>query len=262
MSSIHIATPFNIEIEFELAELHKRLLAYLIDFVLLILYMISMLYLLFGGLRIGESGGGFVLIVLVIPMLMYTMMSELLMNGQTVGKKILRIKVVSLEGGEPTLSQYLLRWFMRFYEWAFIIFLLFWGNGFWGLVWLFVGGLVTMVIIAISPKNQRLGDIIAETVVVNSKSNITVEDTIFIPVSQTDYKVSFPQVMRLSDRDINTIKGVITQANKSNNFDMCNRVALKVQTVLAIDSDMYALDFLERIMEDYNYLSTRESAAF
>jgi hypothetical protein len=33
---------------------------------------------------------------------------------------------------------------------------------------------------------------------------------------------------------------------------------MKVQTVLKVSSDMYANDFLEKILEDYNYLSTKE----
>jgi hypothetical protein len=39
---------------------------------------------------------------------------------------------------------------------------------------------------------------------------------------------------------------------------MCNRVAFKVQDVLKISSSMYAMEFLEKILEDYNYLATRE----
>ena len=58
MSIIQIATPFNIDIEFEVAEFHKRLLAYCIDFALMILYMFSMLYLWFGGFKVGEGGLG------------------------------------------------------------------------------------------------------------------------------------------------------------------------------------------------------------
>ena len=258
MSVIQIATPFNIDIEFEIAEFHKRLLAYLIDFFLLILYMFSMLYLLFGGFRIGEGGLGLAMIVLVIPTIFYCPASEILWNGQTVGKKIMQIKVVSLDGGEPELSQYLLRWFLRFYEWGFIIFTLFWFNPFSGLAWLFMGGLTAVIIIGVSPKSQRLGDIVAGTVVVNTQTSLTVDDTIFMHVSQTNYKVTFAEVMRLSDRDINTIKNVISQSAKTNHYDMCNRVAVKVQTVLKVSTDMYAIDFLEKILEDYNYLSTRE----
>ena len=258
MPVIQIATPFNIDIEFEIAEFHKRLLAYLVDFVLLILYMFSMLYLLYGGFRVGEGSRGLVMIVLVIPTLFYTLVSEVTMNGQTIGKKILNIKVVSLDGGEPTLGQYLLRWFMRFYEWGFIIFTLFWSNGFTGVIWLIIGGITSIIIIGISSKSQRLGDIVAGTVVVNTRSNLTVNDTIFMNVAETNYQVKFPEVMRLSDRDINTIKNVISQSAKTNHYDMCNRVAFKVQGVLKVSTDMYAIDFLEKILQDYNYLSTRE----
>lgn len=258
MSVIQIATPFNIDIEFEIAEFHKRFLAYLIDFTLLVLYMFSMLYLLFGGFSIGEGSFGLAFIVLVIPTMFYSPASEILMNGQSAGKKIMKIKVVSLDGGEPELGQYLLRWFLRFYEWGFIIFTLFWFNPFSGLGWLFMGGITSIIIIGVSAKSQRLGDIVAGTVVVNTHTDLTVDDTIFMHVAQSGYKVTFPEVMRLSDRDINTIKNVIRQTAKTNHFDMCNRVAQKVQTVLKVSSDMYALDFLEKIMEDYNYLSTRE----
>ncbi len=258
MPEIQISTPFNIDIAFEIAPFHKRLFAYLIDFTILVLYMLSVLYVLYGGFRVDEGSYGLLLIILILPMLSYTMLSELWMNGQTIGKKIFKIKVVSLDGGEPTLGQYALRWFMRFYEWAFIIFFLFWGNGAYGILWLIIGGITSIIIISISPKSQRLGDIVAGTAVVETASELTVDDTIFMHVAQTDYKVKFPEVMRLSDRDINTIKNVINQAKKTNTYDMCNRIAIKVQDVLKVPTDMYALDFLQKIMEDYNYLAAKE----
>lgn len=258
MPVIQIATPFNIDIEFEIAEFHKRFFAYLIDLTLLIVYMFSMLYLLYGGFRVGEGSVGLVLILLVLPTLSYTTACEILMNGQTIGKKIVNIKVINIQGGEPTLGQYLLRWFMRFYEWGFIIFTLFWNNSYTGFIWLILGGITALIIMGISPRSQRLGDVVAGTVVVNTKSAISVKDTIFMNVSETNYVVKFPEVMRLSDRDINTIKNVLVQTAKSNQFDMCNRVAYKVQNVLKVSTDMYAHDFLEKIMQDYNYLSTRE----
>ncbi|MGG9972256.1 RDD family protein [Ferruginibacter sp. SUN002] len=260
MSLIQIATPFNIDIEFEVAEFHKRFFAYLIDIILMVIYLISMIYLFVGDyrLRFGEASIGFVILAVFIPLIFYTLLSELWLNGQTVGKKIFKIKVVSLDGGEPTLSQYLLRWFLRFYEWGFIVFFLFWGNGKMGFLILFLGGIVSIIIISISKRNQRLGDIVAGTVVVNTTSKFTVNDTIFMHVADTNYKVKFPQVMRLSDRDINTIKNVLTQVQKTNDHQMCNRVANKVKEVLGINTDMFAVDFLEKIMADYNYLATRE----
>ncbi|MBK7883200.1 MAG: RDD family protein [Chitinophagaceae bacterium] len=101
MSIIQIATPFNIDIEFEQAEFHKRLLAYIIDFIILIVYLSSMIYILFGSLELyrDEENYGFIILIIFLPMLFYTLLTELWMNGQTLGKKILRIKVVSLDGG-------------------------------------------------------------------------------------------------------------------------------------------------------------------
>lgn len=258
MSEIQISTPFNIDIEFEIAAFHKRLFAYFIDLIILVMYMLSMLYMLYGGFKVGEGSYGFVLIVLVLPMLFYTLLTELRMNGQTIGKKIFKIKVVSLDGGEPTLGQYALRWFMRFYEWAFIIFFLFWGNGGYGIMLLVTGGITSIIVISLSAKSQRLGDLVANTVVVETASTLSVHDTIFMLVTNTDYHVKFPEVMRLSDRDINTIKNVLNQSKRTNTYEMCNRIAAKVQDVLKVPTDMYALDFLEKIMEDYNYLSTKE----
>jgi len=258
MPVIQIATPFNIDIEFEIAEFYKRFLAYLIDLVLMIMYMLSMLYVLFGEFRIGESGLGFVLLVVMMPLLLYTFLSELLMNGQTIGKKIFNIKVVSLEGGQATLGQYLIRWFLRFYEWGFFIFFLFWTNGILGFLILFFGGISSIIIIAVSKRSQRLGDIVAGTVVVNTRSALSVDDTIFKHVSNESFVVKFPEVMRLSDRDLNTIKNVLKQSQKTNNFEMLNRVAVKVQGVINVSTDMYAHEFLEKLIEDYNYLVTRE----
>ena len=182
------------------------------------------------------------------------------MNGQTIGKKIMGIRVISLEGGEPTFGQFLLRWITKFFEWPFLFGYVFFSKenviGYAFVTGLF--GIAVVVTIAVTGKSQRLGDLAAGTVVVNTKSKLSVEDTVFMEVNKTDYKVMFPDVMRLSDRDINTIKTVLMQANKRNNFDMCHRVAIKVKEVLKINTDLYPDQFLEKLLEDYNYLATRE----
>ena len=49
MSIIQIATPFNIDLEFEIAEFHKRLFAYIIDFFVLVIYLMIMKNLYYGG---------------------------------------------------------------------------------------------------------------------------------------------------------------------------------------------------------------------
>ena len=77
-------------------------------------------------------------------------------------------------------------------------------------------------------------------------------------IDARDYTVLFPEVMRLSDRDINTIKTVLTQAKKSHNYDMCYRISMKIKEVLHIHSELQVDQFLEKLLADYNYLATKE----
>ncbi len=261
MSIIQINTAFNIDLEFDIAEFHKRLLAYLIDYVLMVIYLWSMKSLLYYGFRLDfDANMGLDILLISVPMLFYSLLTELWMNGQTVGKKLMAIRVISLEGGEPTLGQYILRWITKFFEWPFLFGYIFFSREMLFAYAFVTGffGIAVVIIIAVTPKSQRLGDLAAGTVVVNTKTRLTIDDTIFMDVNKTDYKVMFPDVMRLSDRDINTIKGVVTQANKSGNYEMCNRVAMKVKDVLKVNTNMHPDQFLEKLLEDYNYLATRE----
>jgi hypothetical protein len=119
-------------------------------------------------------------------------------------------------------------------------------------------GIVVVIIISVTHKNQRLGDLAAGTVVVNTRSALTLADTVFMEIDTTNYEVLFPQVMRLSDRDINTIKTVLIQARKRKKYDMCNRVAQKIKEYLDIQTDMQVVSFLDKLLADYNYLATKE----
>jgi uncharacterized RDD family membrane protein YckC len=261
MSLIQINTPFNIDLEFEIAEFHKRLLAYIIDFLLLIFYLFCMKELFYSGLDLDRSEVvGLDILIISIPMFLYSLCTELWMKGQTVGKKVLGIRVISLEGGEPTFGQYLTRWITRVWEWPFLFGYVAYSTvsiPIYTLITAFLG-VIVVIIVAVNSKSQRLGDMAANTAVVNTSTSFSLADTVFMHVTNTDYKVMFPEVMRLSDRDINTIKSVLNHALKKGNFDMCNRVAMKVQDVLKINTNMYANDFLEKLLEDYNYLATRE----
>ncbi|MEO6221425.1 MAG: RDD family protein, partial [Ginsengibacter sp.] len=171
MPVIQIATPFNIDLEFEIAEFHKRLFAYLVDFALLIVFFISMKYFYYGGFNaVSEyelkSHVGIDILTISIPMLLYSLVCEVLLHGQTIGKKLLNIRVISLDGGEPQLSQYIVRWMFKAYEWPFffgytiltreslIVYIIL--TGFLGII--------VVIIIAVTKKNQRLGDIAANTV--------------------------------------------------------------------------------------------------
>ncbi|MEO6584375.1 MAG: RDD family protein [Ferruginibacter sp.] len=262
MSHIQIETAFNIDLEFEIAPFHRRLLAYLIDFSIISVYLIAMKSFFYQLLdvRINENMGLDILLI-SLPMLLYSLLAEINMNGQTLGKKLMKIRVISADGGEPALSQYLLRWITKSFEWPFLFGYVMFFNYEMVLVYAFITGILglgVVIIIAVTPKSQRLGDLAAGTVVVKANTEFSIEDTVFMQVVNADYKPLFPQVMRLTDNDINTVKAVLTRAKNRKEDELSIRVQHKIKEVLGIDSDMPAPAFLQKLLEDYNYLATKE----
>ena len=261
MSVIQINTVFNIDLEFETAPFHRRLLAYIIDFGILLIYLFAIKSFLYDGLEIDLMDYmGLDILVVTLPMFLYSLVCEISMRGQTVGKKLMGIRVISMDGNKPTIGQFVLRWITKFFEWPFLFGYMFDSRGD-AISYILVTGLLgisVLIIISLTAKNQRLGDLAAGTVLIDTRIDTTVHDTVFMQIDNSNYKVMFPEVMRLSDNDINTIKTVLIQAQKKNNHDISYRVEYKIKSVLQIESDLHTIDFLNKLLEDYNYLATRE----
>jgi uncharacterized RDD family membrane protein YckC len=242
MSQLQIATSFNIELGFELAPLHKRIIACIIDGFIMWVYIISALTAIstsIGEILDGDDTNIILLFVLAVPFLFYHLLSEILMNGQSIGKRIMGLKIISLDGNAASFSQYAIRWFLRPIDFTFTS---------------YIGGLIA----AASTKNgQRIGDLAAGTTVVSKKLPYNINQTIFKEIQADNYIVQFPQVMRLSDRDINTINNILQQNQKSNMHSYVDTIAEKVKTVLDIQTDRDPVYFLETLMRDYNYLSQK-----
>ena len=261
MNTIEINTAFNVGLNFEYAAFHKRILAYGIDLALLIIYVFAMKFLLYTTLELDyEKNQGLDILIISLPMLLYSLVCELLLNGQTVGKKIMQIRVISLEGGEPTLGQFILRWITKFYEWPLMFgYIAFSYDNMVSYIFLTcICAIPVIILVLATKKKQRLGDLAAGTTVVQTKTQLNINDTIFIDVGNTNYKPTFPDVMKLSDNDINTINTILGQSRKNFNYDLCRRVEYKIKDVLHITSNLSSIDFLEKLMEDYNYLATKE----
>ncbi len=261
MASIYIPTVFNIELAFETAAFRKRLLAYIIDFALMIAYIYvakSALYNLWD-LVLGTNMGLDILIV-SLPMLLYSLICEVVLNGQTVGKKLMKIRVVSLEGGQPTFSQYLIRWITKFYEWPFLFGYIAYSAGYIFLYIIMTGflGIAVALAIVVTPRNQRLGDIAAGTVVVDTETSMNITDTVFLDINGQHYIPRYPEVMRLSDNDINTIKSVLKKGTGKSNRILLARVTAKIEEVLDVLAKEEHSYFLEQLLRDYNYLATKE----
>ncbi len=260
MAEVSIRTSFNVDLDFETAPFHKRLFAYCLDFLILISYLYVLKYLLYQVFRINpEQSMGLDILIVSMPMLFYSLITEVKMHGQTVGKKLMQIRVVSIDGGEPTIGQFILRWITKFFEWPFL-FGYTWFSSESVIFYVFVTSLLgigVIIPILFTKNNQRLGDLAAGTTVVNTITNLNINDTIFMDVNFDNYQPSFPQVMKLSDRDINKIRSIIIHSQKYGN-DFASIMSEKVKTVLNLTTELPPVELLEKLMEDYNYLATKE----
>lgn len=70
-------------------------------------------------------------------------------GGATLGMRWLGLRVVTPKGGQPSLQAHFLRWLLLVVDGLFF-------------------GLVGAVLIAVTPRHQRLGDLVADTLVVRS----------------------------------------------------------------------------------------------
>lgn len=237
MNTIKITTPQNIELEYELASLGERIVGYLIDRFILGSYIL-VIALIFFNANLFYLGEAWVVYLFMIPVLFYDLASEVLMNGQTVGKRVMNIKIISLDGGQPSLGQYLIRWLFRLVD-------------FYGTF-----SLCALITVAVSKRKQRVGDMVAGTTLIKTISRTSLQQTIYTPIMTANYTVSFPEVINLTDRDMQLIKEVILRVNTSGNGALAYQAAEKIKNTLNIESNLEPKDLLRVLLADYNHLSS------
>ncbi|GAB3640429.1 RDD family protein [Spirosoma arcticum] len=231
--SVAIRTSQNVLLEYEPASIGDRILATLIDYVVFLGWFILTLAVPAAvGIR---SGTYYTVLVVVLPVVLYDLICEWLLNGRSVGKLAMEIRVVMLDGSQPGLGAYLIRWLLRIVESV-----------------LFFGGVVPVVTVAANGKGQRLGDIAAGTTVVKVKPAVSLNDIRARPLSDT-YRVHFPDVRQLSDRDITVVRDVLQRGDAQ----VLTRTADRIKAVTGIDSTMESRTFLETIVDDYQFVSTQ-----
>ena len=231
MQKISVQTTQNVHIEYVLAGIGDRILAYLIDVVVIFAYAMLWVFL-FNVLSLEPSTTLIVLIAL--PAFLYHLLCETLLDGQSIGKRQMNIKVIKLDGSSPGLGAYLMRWILRLIDMN-----------------LFGGG-IAVLCIAITTKDQRLGDLAAGTTVVKIKG----QETTPVFAVDDDYQPTYQQVTQLNDADIDTIQRVIKSHRDSGNTEPVRLTAEKVQETLGIQSDMRPLQFLFTIVRDYKHLTS------
>lgn len=264
MSLIKISTNFNIDLEFPAAPFGLRVLAWIIDLVITIIYAIFAYRFLDWIDDTSNAGAWAVYVIVLIPYLTYHLICETFMNGQSIGKKITGIKVVNESGGQPGIGQYTIRWLIRTSDimiFLFAILLLFQATSGRGGSEIYSLGSVAfclliadVILVNSSKKNQRLGDFLAHTLVIRCRQKAAITDTIFLDIDHS-YKPLFPQVMQLSDKDINSLKSILDTSIKRKDQRLAEMASDKIKTHLSIITSLTPVEFLQVLLKDYNYLS-------
>lgn len=241
MKNIEIKTSQNVVLQYELADLRDRGLAFLIDIIFLII-LLSILSAIFTPISSTSETAETVVGIFVFSIfLFYSLTMEILNNGQSLGKMALRIRVIKTVGGKATFSDYAARWVFRMVDIYFSL------------------GAVASILVTSSAKAQRIGDIVANTAVVRltPKLNLHLQDLLAIHNTQA-YKPQFLQSKQLLEEDVILIKSTLDRYRQHSNeahMDAIKMLSKKIKEVLSIESHSDDRVFLQTILNDYIVLT-------
>ena len=158
---LNIDTPEQVELEFAVAGIGSRFVAILLDHLVQagILFLLFFAWVfLFGALANRTSGIGKWLVAAFIAMYFlviwgYFTLFEAFWNGQTLGKRVMKLRVIKDSGRQITFFEALSRNLLRFVDY---------------LPALYLAGVITMLC---TKRHQRLGDLAAGTIVVHERAD-------------------------------------------------------------------------------------------
>lgn len=276
MQTVKIKTPLNVIVEAQHAGVGWRVLAFLLDVFFIGLYIYFITFLFFDLLNVHfvnldevdrydlNAFYNTLYVILLFPALFYSLWTESLFNGQTLGKMICGIRVVKLNGYRAHFSEYFTRWAFRLVDFWTALFLLLFLIPLFGeeaalvlaVMLLFVSGIVAFFSIIRSENSQRVGDRIAGTTVLKLREKHSIHTTILEEIKE-DYVPRYSQVIVLSDNDARIIKDTFVMAKKNNDRSTLVRLKLRLEKVMNVESDQGTIDFIETVMKDFNYYTQK-----
>lgn len=247
---IAVETSQNVVVEFEASTAQKRAIALLIDLVIrgLIALAFFLLYLLLAFIFWFTGSTIFLTFYYVLAysvIIGYDLILEYFNNGQSIGKKMMKIRVVSLDGYKPSFYNLFIRWI------------------FWPIDITMLLGTVAYISVGITKNSQRIGDILAGTTVVDlfdsKRHEVLLMDKLKF---EKTYKVTYPNLTSaLNDKDIQTI----IQLVKKYGFrtDVLKKLVIKVESITGAlyspQEHKTFQNYLALIINDYNFMSLQKT---
>jgi len=236
MQAVNIRTTQNVQLEYPLAGVGERLLAYLIDVIIVgSFYLIASLIYALGGHELSFS----VQLIIIIIGFSYRLIMEISFNGQTVGKMALNLRVVKLDGSTPSIIDYLIRWLLE-------------------LIDFFILGLAVLMII-LTKNGQRLGDLLAGTTVIKIKkvSTVVMQNKVILEKVDEDYTPTFINAGSITDHEIRLIKASLKAYREDALAGPMDTLAQKLKEKYDLESEFPTVKFLYTLLRDHSYFVSR-----
>jgi len=246
MAKIEVATTQNVTIQYETAGFLWRFIAWLLDTSVLGLFFGIIIYVLFAFNVFKNTDSDTVIAIisgiLFVIKYLYSLVIEIITNGQSIGKKIVGIIVIKLNGNSLTTSDYLIRWAYRAIDFGITLFS------------------VGTISILMSEKNQRLGDMIANTTVIKLKPDriVTLDDLQNLP-DKEDFVPKYPQVTQYNDEEMLSLKNLLLryQQYQNNTYaDILHNTVVKIKQQMNVEEvKTDDVTFLREIISEYVILT-------
>jgi uncharacterized RDD family membrane protein YckC len=236
MQTIQVRTTQNVFIHYPLASVGDRILGYLLDRLILVLYTVALAALF---IQVKMEVVWVWMLTLGVPWLFFSLAFEILMDGQTPGKRAMNVKVIRLNGTPATIGDYLLRWIFSLVDFSIL------------------SGAIAVIVIAAGGKGQRVGDVVAGTSVVKliQQKEITANDIFVSPA--VEYTPTFTQVIHLNERDIELIQRALEVNRDQGNSQPMMAVTERIKSLLGVQTDLPPVKFLYTVVKDFQHLTSR-----
>jgi len=167
----------------------------------------------------------------------YHLAFEIINNGQSPGKQIMGIKVVTLHGRTAKSQDYFIRWVFRMLEITGCL------------------GIIAALYISSTEKNQRIGDLLARTTVINLKNNQLYNLKALVNMGEQEREITYPKITMYNDTDMMLVKDAIRRLKKDpseENRNFISSLANQISNDLNVKLETkQQARFLETALFDY-----------